>query len=189
MKVRETELAGVLIIEPRVFKDHRGFFLESFRAAEYGALGLPPFVQDNVSFSKERGVLRGLHYQVRAVQGKLVQVFDGEIFDVAVDVRRGSPTFGKWVGATLSAENHRQLYIPEGFAHGFCVTGERALVCYKCSDYYSARDERGIRWDDPGLKIEWPVTTPILSQKDQSFPELRHIPEDHLLSMGDCLRS
>lgn len=167
MKVIETALPDVHIIEPRVFGDQRGFFMETWNRRRYEELGLPAdFVQDNQSGSR-RGVLRGLHYQIRQPQGKLVWVIAGEVFDVAVDLRRSSPTFGRWVGVTLSAENRRQLWVPPGFAHGFIVTSETAEFVYKCTDYYAPEHERCIRWDDPDLAIEWPLDeTPIVSEKD-----------------------
>ncbi len=141
------------------------------------------FVQDNLSYSR-RGVLRGLHYQWGHPQGKLITVVEGEIFDVAVDIRQGSPTFGHWVGVTLSARDYQQLYIPEGFAHGFCVTGDHATVCYKCTELYSPEEDRGIHWNDPTLAISWPVTDPILSSKDQALPTLADVPADHLPTYG-----
>ncbi len=170
MRVIATELPDVQIIEPRVFGDDRGFFYESFNARQFADLtGVDcTFVQDNHSRSA-RGVLRGLHYQVQQAQGKLVRVSAGEVFDVAVDIRRNSPTFGRWVGTLLSAENKRQLWIPEGFAHGFLVLSEFAEFLYKTTDYYAPQHERCIRWDDPQLAIDWPLTTaPLLSGKDQA---------------------
>lgn len=179
MRIIETKLPGVLIIEPDVFEDQRGFFFESYSYRKYAALGITDvFVQDNHSRSV-RGTLRGLHYQAPPGQAKLVRVALGEVFDVAVDIRWGSPTFGQWVGVTLSAENKRQLYIPVGFAHGFCVTSEVADFLYKCSNYYSPQDERGIAWDDPDLAIAWPISTPILSQRDQSHPRLAEAPREY----------
>lgn len=170
MRVIATELPDVQIIEPRVFGDDRGFFYESFNARQFADLTGTDctFVQDNHSRSA-RGVLRGLHYQVQQAQGKLVRVSAGEVFDVAVDIRRNSPTFGRWVGTLLSAENKRQLWIPEGFAHGFLVLSEFAEFLYKTTDYYAPQHERCIRWDDPQLAIDWPLTTaPLLSGKDQA---------------------
>lgn len=169
MKVTATALADVLILEPRVFGDERGFFYESFNAREFAqATGLTPeFVQDNHSLS-QRGVLRGLHYQLQQAQGKLVRVVQGEVFDVAVDIRRNSPTFGRWVGAYLSAENKHQMWVPEGYAHGFLVLSETAEVLYKATDYYAPQHERCIRWDDPELAIDWPLAAPpVLSAKDR----------------------
>ena len=172
MKVSPTELAGVLLIEPDVHRDGRGFFYESYNEKRYRESGIAePFVQDNHSRSKG-GVLRGLHAQAHIPQGKLVRVSMGEIFDVAVDIRVGSPTFKQWVGRRLSAENCLQLYIPPGFAHGFCALSEVVEVQYKCTEYYHPGDEFSIRWDDPELAIEWPVTDPLLSEKDSQAPFL-----------------
>ena len=167
MNISQTPLAGVLLLEPRVFDDPRGSFFEAFRHNLLEERGVPPFVQDNQSVSVP-GTLRGLHYQLDKPQGKLVRALSGEIFDVAVDIRKGSPTFGQWHGAFLSASNHRQLYVPPGFAHGFCVVGDApATVLYKCTDYYSgAADQRGIIWNDPDIGIKWPVDNPVLSDKD-----------------------
>ncbi|WP_097306084.1 dTDP-4-dehydrorhamnose 3,5-epimerase [Pseudomonas chlororaphis] len=170
MKVLATELPGVLIIEPRVFGDERGFFYESFNAKAFeAATGVSTqFVQDNHSRS-QKGVLRGLHYQIENTQGKLVRVVAGEVLDVTVDIRRSSPHFGKWVGVRLSADNHRQLWVPEGFAHGFVVLSEYAEFLYKTTDYYTPASERCIRWDDPTLAIDWQLTGPAqLSAKDQA---------------------
>jgi dTDP-4-dehydrorhamnose 3,5-epimerase len=167
VKVLETELPGVSIIEPVVHGDSRGFLLESWHARRYAEHGLPAtFVQDNHSRSL-RGVLRGLHYQLRQPQGKLVRVVSGEVFDVVVDIRRGSPAFGRWVGVMLTGENHRQLYVPPGFAHGFCVVSDVADFLYKCTDYYAPEDEHGIRWDDPDIGVEWPNLQYSLSEKDE----------------------
>ncbi|AGA33590.1 dTDP-4-dehydrorhamnose 3,5-epimerase [Thioalkalivibrio nitratireducens DSM 14787] len=166
MIVTAMRIPEVLRIEPKVFGDPRGYFMESYHAARYAEFGIPAaFVQDNVSASG-RGILRGLHLQNPHPQGKLVYVLEGEVFDVAVDVRVGSPTFGQWVGEYLSAANHRQLWVPEGFAHGFCVTSERALFCYKCTDRYHPEAELSVRWDDPALGIDWPVREPRVSDKD-----------------------
>ncbi len=170
MQVIHSELPGVLILEPKVFGDSRGFFYESFNARAFEqATGLErEFVQDNHSRS-QRGVLRGLHYQVQQAQGKLVRVTAGEVYDVAVDLRRSSPSFGQWLGIHLSAENRRQLWIPEGFAHGFLVLSESAEFLYKTTDYYAPEHERCIRWDDPTLAIDWPLDAPPqLSTKDQA---------------------
>lgn len=170
MQTISTELPGVIILESKVFGDQRGFFFESFNAREFAeATGLQrKFVQDNHSRS-QRGVLRGLHYQVQQAQGKLVRVTAGEVYDVTVDLRRSSPTFGKWVGTLLSAENKRQLWIPEGFAHGFLVLSEFAEFLYKTTDYYAPEHERCIRWNDPTLAIDWPLDgVPQLSAKDQT---------------------
>jgi dTDP-4-dehydrorhamnose 3,5-epimerase len=172
MRFIETELAGVFLIEPDVYRDNRGFFLETFHAAKYGGAGIGgPFVQDNHSRSV-RSTLRGLHLQVGRPQAKLIRVIEGEIYDVAVDVRQGSPTFGRWVGNTLSAENFRQCYVPGGFAHGFSVTSETAQVEYKCTDLYDRDAELGIAWDDPELAIRWPPGQPLLSDRDRGNPRL-----------------
>jgi dTDP-4-dehydrorhamnose 3,5-epimerase len=180
MKVYPTRLQGVYLIEPRVFTDPRGFVMETWQSDRYRQAHIPgPFVQDNYSYST-RGVLRGLHYQLKHPQGKLVQVLQGEVFDVAVDIRHGSPTCGHWTGAILSGGNHRQLYIPPDFAHGFCVLSETAHFFYKCTDFYTPGDEYGLRWDDPALGIEWPVTTPLLAEKDRHYPTLGAAPREHL---------
>lgn len=173
MKVTPTDIPEVLLVEPDVFGDDRGFFMESYSVRKAEEHGLPTvFVQDNLSRSTQ-GILRGLHLQRHPHgQGKLVQVVDGEVFDVAVDVRRGSPTFGRWVGFTLSGTNHRQLYIPPGFAHGFCVISEHAFFAYKCTTPYHRESELGVAWDDPKLAIRWPVTAPKLSAKDAVHPRL-----------------
>lgn len=175
MKVTETSLPGVWLVEPKVFGDERGFFFETYRAERYAEAGISgPFVQDNMSFS-QRGTLRGLHFQNPKAQGKLVYVPQGEAFDVAVDVRVGSPTFGRWTGVTLSGENKRQLYVPEGFAHGFCVVSETALYAYKCTDVYDPAAEVCVRWNDPDIGIEWPADEPLLSPKDAAAPRLGDI--------------
>ncbi len=172
MKFIDTKLTGVVLIEPDVFDDPRGYFLETYHAGKYADGGIPgPFVQDNFSHSV-RGTLRGLHYQLRHAQGKLVMALEGRIFDVAVDIRTGSPTFTQWVGVELSGANKRQLYIPPGFAHGFCVLSETADVLYKCTDVYSQKDERGIIWNDPALSIAWPIADPLLSKKDGAYQRL-----------------
>jgi len=168
MEVFETALPGVLIFKPRIFGDDRGFFMETWRRTDYVEHGVPgEFVQDNLSRSR-RGVLRGLHYQKPNPQGKLVYVLEGEVFDVALDIRIGSPTFGQHVAVTLSADNNRQLWVPAGFAHGFCVTSESALFAYKCTDIYNPAAENSVRWDDPALGIDWPVPAPIVSEKDRA---------------------
>lgn len=180
MQVIPTELDGVVIVEPKVFADPRGFFLETWNAERYGAAGLPSaMVQDNLS-SSARGVLRGLHYQYPEPQGKLVYVLAGEVFDVAVDIRVGSPTFGRWVGVTLSADNKRQLFIPAGFAHGFCTTSDQALFAYKCTQLYRPQYDRGLAWNDPEIGVRWPIAAPLLSEKDAQAPRLREISEDRL---------
>ena len=167
-----TRLPGVLIVEPDVHQDARGFFVETFHADKYLAGGIEgPFVQDNHSRSV-RGTVRGLHLQLRRPQGKLIRVIEGGIFDVAVDVRRGSPTFGQWVGVELSAGNFKQCFIPPGFAHGFCVTSDVAQVEYKCTDLYDPASEIGIAWNDASIGIEWPVAEPLLSDRDRQHPPL-----------------
>ena len=172
MNVVPTALPGVLVIEPRLFEDRRGFFFESYHAGRYAVAGLPErFVQDNHSRSVP-GTLRGLHYQLLRPQGKLVRVVRGSVFDVAVDVRRGSPTFSRWVGVELSAANKRQLYIPPGFAHGYCVPTEESELEYKCSDYFVPQDDRGVAWNDPTIAIEWPVKSPLVSEKDKALAPL-----------------
>jgi len=176
VKISETELPGVLLLEPKRFGDDRGFFMELFHAKRYTEAGIPgPFVQDNFSRSA-KGILRGLHFQQPHAQGKLVQVFAGAVYDVAVDIRRGSPTFGKWVGMELSADNRRQLWVPAGFAHGFCVLSESADFHYKCTELYSPASEHGIAWNDPDLGIPWPVKSPLLSPKDSAAPRLKDAP-------------
>jgi dTDP-4-dehydrorhamnose 3,5-epimerase len=188
MKIIPTRIPGPLIIEPKVWGDDRGFFLETYQAERYAQFGIPAtLMQDNLSFSS-RGVLRGLHCQHPKAQGKLVQVYQGEVWDVAVDVRRDSPTFGHWIGVTLSAENKRQFWIPAGFAHGFLVTGETALFGYKCSDYYHPETEFSVRWDDPAIGIDWPLidqTPPALSNKDGMAPCLSEIPYERLPAVED----
>ncbi|MEW6380562.1 MAG: dTDP-4-dehydrorhamnose 3,5-epimerase [bacterium] len=180
MNIYHTSLEGILLIEPRVFEDYRGFFLETYHQRRFQEAGInQAFVQDNHSHSV-RNTLRGLHYQLQHPQGKLVWVVRGTIFDVAIDIRRGSPTFGQWLGVHLSAENHRQIFIPEGFAHGFCVLSDQADVIYKCTDLYTPGDEYGIRWNDPALAINWPVQEPVLSEKDARYPALVQVEEDML---------
>lgn len=174
--VKQTPLPGVLVLEPRVFADDRGFFLESYQTARYEAAGVVgPFVQDNFSRSC-KATVRGLHFQEPKAQGKLVQVTRGTIFDVVVDVRRGSPTFAKWFGLELSGDAPKQLWIPPGFAHGFCVTSDVADFHYKCTAAYAPEAERSIRWNDPVLAIAWPVTQPLLSAKDAAAPLLADAP-------------
>lgn len=186
MKVITTELPGVLLIEPHVFGDQRGFFMETYHQARYQESGIPDrFVQDNHSRSR-RGVLRGLHYQLVQPQGKLVWVARGQVFDVAVDIRRGSPTFGRWAGAVLDDSNYHQFYIPPGFAHGFCVLSEEADFFYKCTDYYHPQSEQGILWNDPAIGIDWPIQEPLLSAKDLRLPLLaEQVPEKLPLYLGD----
>ena len=180
MKVLDGTLKGLLIIEPDIFKDKRGFFFETFHEERYRQSGIDSiFIQDNVSCSVQRA-LRGLHYQHPHAQDKLIQALSGEIFDVAVDIRRESPTFGLWMGVRLSDRNKSQIYIPKGFAHGFCVLSETAHVMYKCTDFYAPDSERGILWCDGDLGIEWPVKAPIISGKDSNFPLLKDIPAELL---------
>ena len=172
MQIITTSLDGLLIIEPRVFEDERGYFLETYHHRRFQTAGIDcTFVQDNLSFSR-KGILRGLHFQKTQPQAKLVQAVAGRIFDVAVDLRPGSATFGKWSGVILSGQNKRQLFIPQGFAHGFCVLSESAHVAYKCSDFYNPDDEGGILWSDPHIAIEWPLKDPTLSEKDRQFAYL-----------------
>ena len=175
MKVIETALPGVLIIEPKVFGDHRGFFLETFQVDRYREAGITlPFVQDNHSRS-QRGVLRGLHFQKTRPQGKLVSVSRGAVYDVAVDIDPASATYGQFVGVELNDDNHRQLWIPPGYAHGFCVLSEVADFQYKCTDFYFPADEGGLLWNDPDVGIPWPITEPQLSAKDANNPRLRDL--------------
>jgi dTDP-4-dehydrorhamnose 3,5-epimerase len=180
MRVTPQAIPDVLLVEPKVFGDPRGYFFETYSATRYAEAGIEgPFVQDNVSRSR-RGILRGLHLQHPHDQGKLVFVLDGEVLDVAVDVRVGSPTFGRWVSALLSSENKHQLWVPPGFAHGFCVTSEHALFAYKCTDLYSPEDELGVAYDDSELAIPWPVAEPLLSDKDRRHPPLSAIAREKL---------
>jgi dTDP-4-dehydrorhamnose 3,5-epimerase len=182
MKTHKTELDGVLIIEPKVFCDKRGYFIEIYQRQRYAGVGIRvDFVQDNLSFSKKR-TLRGLHYQHPHDQAKLVQVIQGEVFDVVVDIRRESPTFGKWIGQHLSDENNLQIFVPEGFAHGFCVLSDATLFHYKCSDFYAPECEGGILWSDPDVAIDWPLDSPLVSEKDAGFSCLKDIAEDRLPS-------
>ncbi len=177
MRFLNTRLAGLFVVEPQLFSDARGYFMETFHEARFRAAGIEcRFVQVNESRST-RGVLRGLHYQIQQPQGKLVQVVRGEIFDVAVDLRRSSPTFAQWEAVVLSDENHRQLYIPAGFAHGFCVLSDMAEVIYYCSDFYAHQHERTLLWSDPTLAIDWPLRDPLVSEKDRNglpFGETPH---------------
>lgn len=180
MKLIETTIPDVKLIEMDIHRDCRGFFLETYHAQKFGVLGITHcFVQDNHSKSV-CGTLRGLHYQLPNAQGKLVRVTRGEVFDVAVDVRVGSPTFGKYFGTILSEENARQMFVPKGFAHGFCTLSDIAEFQYKCTDFYAPDCELGIRWDDPEIAINWPVQTPLLSAKDQSYLCLSRVPTDRL---------
>jgi dTDP-4-dehydrorhamnose 3,5-epimerase len=175
MRIVDSPLPGVLLVEPDVFRDARGFFLETYNERAFAQAGLfVRFVQDNHSRSV-RGTLRGLHAQRRRPQGKLVRAVRGSIYDVAVDIRPGSATFGKWTASTLTAEDFRQMYVPPGFAHGFCVLTDAAEVEYKCTDFYDRSDEIGVRWNDPDLAIDWPVAEPILSAKDAALPTLAQL--------------
>ncbi len=177
MRFLITDLAGVVVVEPDVHRDGRGFFLETYHAEKYRAGGIAEvFVQDNHSRSAQ-GTLRGLHAQRRQPQGKLIRCVEGEIFDVAVDIRRGSPTFSRWVGLSLSADDFRQLYVPPGFAHGFCVVRGPAQVEYKCTTLYDPADELGILWNDPDIAVAWPVGAPELSEKDRRLPLLADLAE------------
>jgi len=182
MNVLTCDIPGLLILEPKVFGDARGFFLETWNQFRYREAGVgEDFVQDNLSFSR-RGILRGLHFQNPKPQGKLLQVLQGAVFDVAVDIRRSSPTFGKWHGLVLSGENKRQFYIPAGFAHGFVVLSETALFHYKCTEFYSPKDEMAIRWDDPDIGIAWPLKEPLLSERDAKGLCLRDAPRERLFA-------
>jgi dTDP-4-dehydrorhamnose 3,5-epimerase len=177
LEFRPLELSDVVLVVPDVHRDPRGFFLETWHARKYAEAGIDAnFVQDNQSRST-RGILRGLHAQIRSPQGKLVRAARGEIFDVAVDVRRGSSTFGRWVGVSLSAENFKQCYVPPGFAHGFCVVSAVAQVEYKCTDLYDPASEVGIAWNDPSIGIRWPVSEPLLSDRDRRHPTLAELTE------------
>jgi len=187
MKIIETPLAGVLIIEPDIFEDPRGFFMETFHNKRYAEAGIDcRFVQDNLSFSV-KNTLRGLHFQINIPQAKLVQAISGEVFDVAVDLRAGSKTFGSWTGVRLSAANKRQVFIPEGFAHGFCVLSETAYFSYKCSQLYAPEDEGGILWSDPGIGIDWPLKDPLVSEKDSRFKRLSELRPEKLPAMETAL--
>ena len=180
LKVNKTALPGIIVFEPEVFGDRRGFFKEIYHKDKYEALGLKAaFVQDNHSLST-KGTIRGLHYQLNFPQGKLVFAISGEVFDVAVDIRYGSPEFGRWIGETLSENNSRQIYIPPGFAHGFCVLSETAEVIYKCTDLYHPEDDMGVNFSDSRIGIEWPVENRVLSDKDASLPMLHSIPQNLL---------
>jgi dTDP-4-dehydrorhamnose 3,5-epimerase len=182
MNVIRGELDGLVILEPKVFGDARGAFFESWNQRRYADAGIQvSFVQDNFSVSR-KGAIRGLHFQNPSPQGKLVSVLQGEVFDVAVDLRRSSPTFGRWQGVALSQENRRQFFIPAGFAHGFAVASDTALFHYKCTDYYSPKDETTLRWDDPQVGIKWPFTNPILSEKDAQGVPLKDLPTHRLFA-------
>ncbi len=185
MKVIPTELKEVLLIEPDRFEDHRGFFMESYNLDRYARYGIDvAFVQDNLSCSVA-GTIRGLHYQYPHTQEKLVWVAMGEVYDVVVDVRAGSPTFGRWVGIALSAQNGRQVFVPKGFAHGFKVVSDRAVFVYKCGDYYHSEADRTVLWSDPDLGIDWGIKAPLLSEKDASAPPLKEIPRECLPAYGN----
>jgi dTDP-4-dehydrorhamnose 3,5-epimerase len=180
MDVKDLEIPGLKIIQPKVFGDARGFFLETYSMQRYADAGIPnTFVQDNVSFST-RGILRGLHFQNPGTQGKLVTVMQGEVFDVAVDIRIGSPTFGKWFGTYLNSDTKQQFWVPGGFAHGFIVTSETALFSYKCDAYYDPSHEFSLAWNDPDIGISWPIVEPILSPKDKSARRLRDFARESL---------
>lgn len=171
-------------MEPKVFPDDRGYFLETWNSTRYEQVGIPSlFVQDNISFSK-KGILRGLHFQYPQSQGKLIQVLSGEVLDVVVDIRLGSPTYGQWVGEVLSESNHRQIYAPLGFAHGYCVTSETAIFSYKCTDFYNPATEHGIIWNDPDIGIEWPIEQPLLSTKDKANLRLKELQPENLPQFG-----
>lgn len=180
MKIIPGPMAGLLVIEPAVFGDSRGFFMELWNQRRYREGGLAAdFVQDNLSLSR-RGALRGLHFQSPNPQGKLVEILDGEVFDVVVDLRRSSPTFARWHGLTLSAENKRQFYVPPGFAHGFVVVSETALFHYKCTEFYSPKDEQTLSWNDPEVAVQWPISEPLLSAKDTKGLRLKDLPPEIL---------
>lgn len=181
MNVTPSKLPGAVVIEPKIFGDARGYFVETWNLARYVQAGVDvPFVQDNLSKSK-RGVLRGLHVQSPAFQGKLVSVIEGEVFDVAVDIRLGSPTFGQWDAVVLTGENKKQFYVPAGMAHGFVVLSESATFAYKCTDLYAPKDELTLAWDDPELGVAWPLRDPLLSDKDKRGLALRDLPQERLL--------
>jgi dTDP-4-dehydrorhamnose 3,5-epimerase len=185
LKISEADIPGVLIFEPGVFSDDRGFFLETWRKQRYYDAGISDsFVQDNVSVS-QKGTLRGLHFQHPHGQGKLVQVLSGRVMDVAVDIRLGSETFGRSVSMILSGSNHKQMYIPPGFAHGFFVLSDSAIFSYKCTEYYNVSAEGGVIWNDPDLDIDWPIDNPVLSPKDAAYPRLKDIPHESLPHFGN----
>jgi len=189
LECSSSAIPSIILVEPKVFEDERGFFLETYHLKKYRSKGIAPvFVQDNHSRS-QKGTLRGLHYQLKNPQGKLVYVVTGEIFDVAVDIRRGSPSFGQWCGAILSESNKHQMYLPEGFAHGFCVLSETADVMYKCTDLFDPTDEYGIVWNDPTAAIDWPIDDPVLSSRDSQNPRLADVPVEHLPMFSEDSRS
>ena len=178
--IEDSKISGIKIITPKIYKDDRGYFFESFNANDFKKLGLPiKYLQENQAYSK-KGTIRGLHYQLKYPQGKLVRVIQGEVFDVAVDIRRGSPTFGKYDGLHISDKNNKIMYIPEGFAHGYVVLSETAIFQYKCTEIYHPEDEYGLLWNDKDLKIQWPVINPILSNKDKSLPSLQFVNKKYL---------
>ena len=180
MKLIKTAIDEIVIIEPAVFADDRGSFLETYQLNRYKEAGITTdFVQDNLSYSS-KGTIRGLHYQLPNSQAKLVQVISGEVYDVAVDIRRGSPTFGQYISTILSEMNKRQLYIPDGFAHGFCVISDTAIFAYKCSNFYSSESEKGLIWSDTEIAIDWPQKNPLLSNKDSQYPCLKDVPPENL---------
>tara|TARA_B100001123_G_C15134163_1_gene956634 strand:- start:146 stop:709 length:564 start_codon:yes stop_codon:yes gene_type:complete len=180
MEITKLEIPGVVLIKPDRFEDSRGYFFESYSKRKYQEIGInEDLLQDNVSFSKQH-VLRGLHFQSSNVQGKLVYALQGRVFDVAVDIRKGSPTFKKWVSCELSDKNRMQLWVPPGFAHGFCVLSQSALFCYKCSNYYDPESEVSLAWNDPKIGINWPIDNPILSDKDNNLPSIDEIGDDLL---------
>ena len=175
MKITTLDLTGALLIEPDVYPDDRGYFSETYHEGRYRENGIDvTFVQDNMAFSR-KGALRGLHFQYPQSQAKLVQVIQGEVLDVIVDIRRGSNTFGMWAGVRLSGENKKQLFAPQGFAHGYCVLSESAIFTYKCSDFYAPDCEKGVLWSDPDIGIDWPVSEPVLSEKDGMYPLLKDV--------------
>lgn len=185
MNIIETKLAGVLILEPTVFRDNRGYFMEMYNGSRYQAAGLPEkFVQDNLSLSA-KNIVRGLHYQIKNPQGKLVSVLRGKVFDVVVDLRQGSATFGQWLSVELSSDNNKQIYIPPGLAHGFCALSDEVLFHYKCTDYYNPQDEAGVQWSDSDLAIDWPLKDAAsLSAKDAALPLLKDISSQKLPEYG-----
>jgi len=179
-QIEESKILGIKIITPQIYEDGRGYFFESFNSKDFENLGLPiKYLQDNQAFSK-KDTLRGLHYQLKYPQGKLVMVIQGEVFDVAVDIRQGSPTFGKYEGVYLSSDNNKIMYIPEGFAHGYAVLSDTAIFQYKCTEIYHPEDEYGLLWSDNSLSIDWPVKSPVLSDKDANLPTMKLIDEMHL---------
>ncbi|MBC8216374.1 MAG: dTDP-4-dehydrorhamnose 3,5-epimerase [Candidatus Marinimicrobia bacterium] len=185
MRIEETSIEGVVIVYPKVHKDARGYFFENYREDVYRQFGLPTkFVQDNQAFSHKNS-LRGLHYQLKHPQGKLVRVTQGAVYDVAVDIRKGSPTYKQYIGATLSDENHKMMYIPEGFAHGYLVLSETAIFQYKCTDIFHPEDEYGLKWNDSAIGIDWEIAEPVLSEKDSNLPLLKDLNQRHLPIYGD----